>query len=264
MKLTVLMENTAADPSLLAEHGLSLYIETEGLGILFDMGQTDRFVTNAERMGVDLSRVDLAVLSHGHYDHGGGLSAFWQVNQTAPVYIHETAFGEYFNGKEEYIGLDPCDKTHPRIILTQGERVLAPHVRLFDGNELVRTYGTDPYGLKKQQGTQRVADDFAHEQYLVIEEQGKRILVSGCSHKGILNLMEWVNPHVVIGGFHFMKLDPTNPDHQATLDSATATLQDYDCTYYTCHCTGEEPFAYCKQTMGEAVTYIRAGDRLEL
>ena len=80
MKLTVLTENTTGSPHLIAEHGLSLYLETKDLRLLFDTGQTDALIANAAFLGVDLGTVDLAVLSHGHYDHGGGIAAFLQHN----------------------------------------------------------------------------------------------------------------------------------------------------------------------------------------
>ena len=106
MKIINLVENTTSRQDVEAEHGLSLYVETEGHKILFDMGQTDMFSKNAEAMGVDLSQVDIAVLSHGHYDHGGGLEKFLSINKKAPIFISQYAFGDYYNGSEKYIGLD--------------------------------------------------------------------------------------------------------------------------------------------------------------
>ena len=85
MKITSLVENTTADPRLGKEHGLSLYIEAAGKTLLFDMGQSGLFAQNARTLGLDLAKVDLAVLSHGHYDHGGGLTHFLELNKTAPV-----------------------------------------------------------------------------------------------------------------------------------------------------------------------------------
>ena len=70
MKISMLMENTPFSGGFLSEHGLSIHIETEQHRILFDMGQSDGFIANAEKMGIDLAAVDVAVLSHGHYDHG--------------------------------------------------------------------------------------------------------------------------------------------------------------------------------------------------
>ena len=111
MKIVTLLENTACDAGLCAAHGLSLYIETPKHKILFDMGPDARFLDNAKKLGVDLSAVDIAVLSHGHYDHGGGLRAFSEVNSRADILIHTDAFGNFYAvrpGKEPaYIGLDP-------------------------------------------------------------------------------------------------------------------------------------------------------------
>ena len=82
MNITSLLENTTAHSDVAVEHGLSLYIETEQHKLLFDMGQTNLFAKNAVVLGVDLSSVDIAVLSHGHYDHGGGLLTFLEQNKT--------------------------------------------------------------------------------------------------------------------------------------------------------------------------------------
>ena len=106
MKITALVENIPAH-GLPAEHGLSLFVETNGIRFLFDMGQTDLFARNAEALGIDLDTADFAVLSHGHYDHGGGLETFLSLNSHAPVYLSRYAFEPHYNGTEKYIGLDP-------------------------------------------------------------------------------------------------------------------------------------------------------------
>jgi 7,8-dihydropterin-6-yl-methyl-4-(beta-D-ribofuranosyl)aminobenzene 5'-phosphate synthase len=99
------MENTSCREDLACEHGLRLYIETENHKILFDAGQSAAFAENAEKLGVDLRKVDLAVLSHGHYDHGGGLERFLEINQKAPVYVSSYAFEPHYSANG-YIGLD--------------------------------------------------------------------------------------------------------------------------------------------------------------
>ena len=92
MKLKVLSENTTSSEKLGSEHGLSLYIETETHKILFDTGASGLFAENAKKLGVDLTMVDLAVISHGHYDHGGGLKTFLGINNHANIYLHQNAF----------------------------------------------------------------------------------------------------------------------------------------------------------------------------
>ena len=105
MKIVTLMENTACREDLCCEHGLSLYMETENRRILFDAGQSAAFADNARKLGVDLETVDFAVLSHGHYDHGGGLGKFLEINRTAPVYVSSHAFEPHYS-QNGYIGLD--------------------------------------------------------------------------------------------------------------------------------------------------------------
>ena len=96
MKITALVENTTNNPALGTQHGLSFYIEANGRKILFDMGEDDLFLRNAEKLGIDISAVDLAIISHGHSDHGGGLGAFLSHNENAPVYLNRRAFGHYY------------------------------------------------------------------------------------------------------------------------------------------------------------------------
>lgn len=121
MKVTVLIENTALREDLTAEHGLSLLIETGSHTILFDAGQTGAFADNAQKLGIDLSKVDFCILSHGHYDHGGGMARFLELNRRAKVYVNENAFGAYHNGVRKYIGLDLRLRESPRLVLTGDE-----------------------------------------------------------------------------------------------------------------------------------------------
>ena len=270
MKVTVLTENTTCDPALACEHGLSLYIETEEHTILFDMGQTAAFAENAHTMGIDLKQVDLAVLSHGHYDHGGGLARFLEINDRAPVYVSIHGFEGHYNGSDKDIGLDPSLEKHPQLIFTTGEVMLDPKMVLYVAEGREGTYPLDPAGLQMaaeggnhQEIMTLVPEDFRHEQYLMIHENGKKILLSGCSHRGILNIVEWFQPDILIGGFHFSKMDPEG-DGKARLDQAAEILSTRDCVYYTCHCTGEKQYAYLKERMGEKLQYLATGQELVL
>ena len=257
MKITALTENTSKS-GLPYEHGLSLYIETEEHNILFDTGQTELFAKNAEKLGVDLSKVDTAVLSHGHYDHGGGLKKFLELNKTAPVYMSKFAFEPHFNGTEKYIGLDLSLQDSGRIILTDGVTKIAENLTLYscNGNKKILDLGS--FGLNSKENGEIVPDDFRHEHYLLIEENSKRVLISGCSHKGIVNIEDWFKPDVLIGGFHLSKLALGDK-----LKSVAQRLNSYDTSYYTCHCTGAQQYDFMKRYMGR-LDYISAGDSIIL
>lgn len=260
MKIVTLIENTACCDGLAAEHGLSLYIESCERRILFDAGQSDAFADNAAALGVDLAAVDTAVLSHGHYDHGGGLMRFMAENSTAPIHINEHAFGPYYNGTDKYIGLDAALKGSSRIVFTGDEYTIAPGLTLYSGSGVPQSYSRDAFGLTVKLGMSFVDDDFRHEQYLLIEEDGKRVLVSGCSHKGIVNIVRRFEPDVLIGGFHFTGLDPDGPQ----LERAARELMGRGTKYYTCHCTGAAQYRRLKQLMGEQIGYLAAGSRIEV
>ncbi len=266
MKLSVLAENTAAHPDYLPEHGLSLYLETEAGRILFDMGQTDAFAKNAARLGVDLAGVDYAILSHGHYDHGGGLKRFLEINEDAPVYLSRYAFEPHFNGTEKYIGLDVSLLDEKRLIYTDTYDRICEGAELYSCHKKLRPFATDPYGMYAINGgaeADMVVDDFRHEQYLLLKDRGRRILISGCSHKGIRNLMHWFAPDVFIGGFHFMKLEPDGEGREALAEAAEALMQ-YPSIYYTGHCTGLAQFDALKSRLGDRITYLSTGSQFEI
>lgn len=258
MKIIALVENTTANENLTCEHGLSLYIEANNRKILFDMGQSSLFAENAKKLGIDLSQVDVAILSHGHYDHGGGLKTFLEMNAKAPVYISKFAFGQYYNGTEKYIGLDISLKDNERIIFTEGKVEIAEGITLYHGNDRKKNFDLGSFGLNKKEAAAFVPDDFLHEQYLCMKEQDKRVLISGCSHKGILNIVEWFQPDVLVGGFHFSKL-PLD----GKLEEYAKILDGYDTEYYTCHCTGMEQYQFMKKYM-KHLNYLATGNQMKI
>lgn len=130
VKIVVLMENTSCREDIICEHGLSIYIESGDAKILFDAGQTGAFAENAAALGVDLAAVDFAVLSHGHYDHGGGLAKFLEINKRAPVYLHRAAVDPHFNAAGKYIGLDRALMGSGRLVFTQAQWEIAPGITL--------------------------------------------------------------------------------------------------------------------------------------
>ena len=258
MQITALVENSSLDKNLGTEHGLSLYIETGSRKILFDMGQTELFADNARALGIDLAGVDIAVLSHGHYDHGGGLKKFLDINRKAPVYLSRYAFEGHYHGREKYIGLDTELTGNERLVSTGDETVIEEGLTLYSCNDCQKTFPSGSQGLHMIKDGAFLPEDFRHEQYLLIKEKGKRVVFSGCSHKGILNIVEWFRPDVLVGGFHFSKL-PLDE----TLAGYAEYLNRFSTVFYTCLCTGTEQFAFMKTRM-DRLFYLAAGQRMIL
>lgn len=258
MRVTSLLENTTERENMKVEHGLSLYIETDTHRILFDMGQTDLFYENALTLGINLAKVDLAILSHGHYDHGGGLRKFLEINHHAPVYLHRDAFRPHYNGTEKYIGLDISLKDDPRLVFAEDECYIDDSLSLFSCNYRDRKYPIIASGLNEKVGDDFIPDDFRHEQYLLIHECGKTVLISGCSHKGILDIAAWFSPDALIGGFHYSKLSLNE-----WLSDAARKLASYPTVFYTCHCTGREQFDFMHRYM-PSLHYLSCGQCIEV
>ena len=256
MKITALVENTSAR-GLPAEHGLSLFVETETVRFLFDAGQTALFSQNARALGIDLDTADFAVLSHGHYDHGGGLAAFLEINGHAPVYMTRHAFGPHYNAAERYIGLDPRLESSDRIVFADGTLRIAEGITLYGMRDAPMIVPADPCGLKMRLDGRMREEDFRHEQYLLVEEHGKRTLFSGCSHRGIRNIMHWFRPDTLIGGFH-LSTYPVLPG-DGPLDAVAEALDAYPAAYYTCHCTGAEQYRFMKTRM-KNLHYLSTGE----
>lgn len=258
MNVWVLMENTQYTPAFACEHGLSLYLETGEGNILFDTGASPAFAENARLLGVDLAGVDLAVLSHGHYDHGGGLKRFLELNRHGPVYLSSHAFGQYFNASGAYIGLDPSLKGHPRLIPVEDSLDLGPWASVLSCAGQPSPFPLDSAGLTQLTHGVRRPDAFLHEQYLLLRQGGRRIVISGCSHRGVLNILTWLRPDVFIGGFHFMK-QPLGPQGNPLLDQAAQVMLSTPTQYYTGHCTGAAQYAYLKEKMGDRLHALSAG-----
>ena len=253
MKLITLMENTSCREDLCFEHGLSLYLETGDHKILFDAGQSGAFAENAEKLGVDLGAVDFVVLSHGHYDHSGGLGRFLECNATAPVYVSKWAFEPHWESDGRYVGVDPSLQGNSRI------RYVAEKTRLEDGITLFRL-AQDPMdtaGLLVEEDGVRKPDDFRHEQYLEITEENEKYLFTGCSHKGICNIAMSFNPDRLIGGFHLNKEEDFR-----TLCEIAQTLKNREISCITGHCTGEMQYATMLYHMKNGLSKLTTGMEL--
>ena len=259
MKVHCLIENSASGPGLEAEHGLSLLIESGGNRILFDAGASSAFARNADRMGIDLSAVNIAVLSHGHYDHGGGLLRFLEINSKSPLWASPHAVEPHFNASGKDIGLAPELIGHNRLRPIPADVLeIAPGITLHAACSIPQPYSAPAAGMSTLRGGIRVPDDFRHELYLLIEEKDRSILFSGCSHRGILNIVGHFRPDILVGGFHLMRTPPDG------LPPIAAALSQFPTRYFTGHCTGELSYGYLKDRLGDRLHAFSTGSVWEL
>lgn len=275
MLIKTLVENTTRDAAFGCQHGLSLYVETNKHRILFDMGADDLFAKNAEKMGVDLPAVDVAFISHGHSDHGGGLKAFLQLNSKACVYANAKAFEPRYarrqGGLLGFIGLDESLSSGGRVILVEGSLRIDDELTILamvSGSSLRPTGNSDLF-MKAEDGSM-VFDDFSHEQNLAIRDGDNSVLIAGCAHNGIVNILEAHKntvgeyPHHVIGGFHMFNKSTGESEEAGFVKEVASHLISTGARFYTCHCTGEVSYYLLKGLIGDRISYLATGSSLTL
>lgn len=273
MKIIPLVENTTISLSLKTKHGLCVYIQTAKHKILFDLGPNDLFLKNASKIGIDISDIDTVIISHGHYDHGGGLETFIQNNDKAKIYIHNLAFEDYYSKKlsvKKYIGLDKTLKDNNRIIFTGDNFKIDDELQLFSDitNNSLRSEGNN--SLYKKSGEDLAVDSFDHEQSLIIHEKNKNVLLAGCAHNGIVNILEEAENicgkklDYAISGFHLSNPITLSSEKTELIESIGKELKKRPTLYYTCHCTGKKPFEILQTILGDQIKYLALGCNFEI
>ena len=263
MKITALVENKATG-GLKATHGLSLYIETPNRKLLFDLGPDDTLFKNSAALGLDLATIDTVIISHGHYDHGGALERFLEINHTAKIYVQRKAFQKHYARVlllNVDVGIDASLKNHPQIILVDGDFEIDGELRLLTVSDTEKCYSEANDTLFDDRGK----DGFAHEQSLIIPGE-PNVLITGCGHAGIVNIMEKAaqfEPGVCIGGYHLFNPTTKKTVAPKLLDEIAEELARYDVRFYTCHCTGERAFSYLSERV-PGMEYLACGGVVEV
>lgn len=273
MKIINLIENTPGKCCPRFEHGLSFYVETTHHKLLIDTGATGTFVENAEALDVDLTKVDLLILSHGHYDHSGGILAFAAINPNARILMQKTAVGEYYHKdaiEERYIGIDKQILALPQTELIDGDMVIDDEISIFTNVTGRKLWPSGNTVLKQKVGDTFIQDAFAHEEYVVITQKDKRVLISGCAHNGILNILERYEqlyggaPDYVFSGFHMKKSSDYTEAEIRDISETGKQLKKLPTVFYTGHCTGEPAYLLLKAQMGEQLRYCHSGDSCDI
>lgn len=275
MKVFVLVENNAND-IFKGEHGLSFFIEYNGKTYIIDSGKTGIFLENALKLGVDLSNVDAAFLSHGHYDHSDGFEELFKINKDINVYLQENSKGKEYYSSKKYIGIsksllrDYCN----RFIHVDGFKEV-------DSGVYICPHTTD--GLNKRGeyaqlyflcNGEKVPDDFSHEQTIVFEEGNDLFLFNSCSHGGVENIINEIKEmfpgkeiKAFFGGFHLMGNEGVNScgfSHLEVEKLGNFLLKNTDANFYTGHCTGKIAGKWLKNILKERFVELHSGMVIDL
>lgn len=267
--LTTLVENTTTSKSLIPKHGLCLHIKTKNHNILFDLGPDDTFIRNANKLNISIPDIDIVIISHGHKDHGGGLKAFLECNTKAKIYIHKAAFLPYYTSvfgfMKYYIGLDTSLYNNDRIVLTDDNFIIDGNISLFSSIISKHLLPSLNKTLLRKENNKYIKDEFDHEQNLILKEDNKDILIAGCAHNGITNIIEkaekiiYKELDVVISGLHLFNPVSKKQADRDYIENLSLNLSLKKATFYTCHCTGLEPFNILHEELGNKVKYLSTG-----
>lgn len=266
MKIKILVENTAFQTKVSAEHGLSILIENEGRRILFDTGQSDAIIKNALVYELNPDSIESIVISHGHYDHTGGLLPLLKTNQHAKIYAKK-GFDLYKTKQGgDYIGIPDIDLIpQERICTIDKPTEIIPNVFIMPNIEITDSEETHFAQFRINEGENIINDKFDDELYLAIIKDNELSIISGCAHRGITNIIRSAQKEfnlpirLILGGMHTSK----EPDENVL--KLAFSINKFDIKdIYVCHCTGIEKYAILKQHCHANVHYASTGNNIFL
>lgn len=275
MKVHILTDNRVKKSGMLAEHGLSIFIEHKGMRILFDTGQTNVYCHNAKKMSLDLSLTDFIVLSHGHYDHCGGLANYPNLDQLPTIYIHEEALCKRYalnSDKVTYreIGIpwDVSDrsKIEKRLVYVKKSIEVAPDIMIIGEVPNFTSFEDIPKGFFIERHGEKVVDMMKDEQMLVFNTDKGLVVFLGCSHPGIINCLTYIlklfpekSIYTLVAGMHLDNISPLR------LQMTIQSLLDMNIqNVVPLHCTGMLSICEMKRYLGDRCHPLIAGDTIEI
>ncbi|MGH4141042.1 MBL fold metallo-hydrolase [Clostridium sp.] len=274
-KITTLIEdNPSVDKKLYNEHGLSLYIEIDGIKILFDTGKSGDFVKNAETLNIDLNSLDYVMISHGHYDHSGGFKKL--VEKTSNSYKLIVGNG-FFNKKygiiqgesDKYLG-NSFDKEyiHKNNIdikyIKQDIFYITENIMIFTNFKGNNDFELPNKRFQIKKDGNYVLDNFSDEIVLVVKGEKGLFIIVGCSHVGIVNILETIMLRTglpiygIVGGTHLIEAD------EQRLNKTIEFFKEKDIQIIgVSHCTGKSASEEIKRQFAEKFLYNNTGNIIE-
>ena len=268
LTITLLVDNQAGD-GLIAEHGLSMWLEYQGLHILFDTGQSCVLEKNARKLGIDLNHADVLVLSHGHYDHTGGIPCVLGRNDRTEVYCHPGITRQRYvirDGKPRSIQISAPSlsaiSNHPGNKLHWTPEKTMLNDRIGITGSIPRTTAFEDTGGPFYLDTEgKHEDDIGDEIALWIETTRGLVICLGCSHPGMINTLNFIcsetgiqDIYAIVGGFHLNSAGKQRI--QKTIDALQTFSPE---NIIPCHCTGEYAMKAMAQHFGQRVLKSHSG-----
>jgi 7,8-dihydropterin-6-yl-methyl-4-(beta-D-ribofuranosyl)aminobenzene 5'-phosphate synthase len=263
MTITVLIENLVYQKQLIAEHGLSFHIEHEEKIFLFDTGQGENFIHNANKLAIDLAKVDFLIISHGHYDHIGGIHSFLKINNKAKILLKKQALYPKYKNKE-FIGLtDIGHLPKERIEFIDSVREVGENLFVMPNIKEYYAIDTHKKDFNYQILNEVLPDTFDDELFLCYQKINELTVLSSCSHNGITNIVDtaknyFKNPVTnVLGGFHTKEATDEKMSHIINYlnENKITNLQ-------VCHCTGIDKYVQLKQVCSATIKYLSTGNKV--
>lgn len=268
LKLTILAENKVRKSNLLAEHGLSIWIELDDKFFLFDAGQSDVYLTNAYKLGIDVTCADSIILSHGHYDHGGGL-LYFPSKTAAKLIAHPSAFkrkvSRQDNGQLAFAGLPKNLPSWPDLQFNSSICQIHDTAYAVTGIETDTGYKKSAENMFIQENGQIYPDPMIDEQVMVIARNYGLVVILGCSHPGVINCLLHIKRkfpghkiNTVIGGMH---LSNKNDNELVQIIDMFRELEIS--RLLPLHCTGLNASCQMKAMLEDKVFLHQTGDQIE-
>lgn len=276
MKITVLVENTGPG-ELKIEHGLSLYIEFNDKKYLLDAGPSDSFFKNAHALSIDLGRVDKAVLSHGHYDHGDGFMVFLNQYKDKVVYGAKNIFDDYYSGSGgsvHYIGLSSKLKQMKNCFntISKDTKIDEKIYLILDNVSNTKEIGVQKKLYKKVDDVLQ-PDNFDHELSLVFDTPKGLVICNSCSHAGLESIVDNIKKrlnkpvYAYVGGLH-MKSTKNHIEASSFTEEQIQNLCIFikkNIQYVlTGHCTGNVSYDLLKKYLKDRIDFLTTGKTIEI
>ncbi|MFA7358967.1 MAG: MBL fold metallo-hydrolase [Bacteroidales bacterium] len=276
MKGIVLSDNRNSTVLPETEHGLSVYLDRGAYKVILDTGASDLCIRNAQKLGLNVETLDYILISHGHADHIGGLTALLEINSKAKVILSPEALSQrFFSNRKSLreIGIQLLADQYPgRFVFVNEDIFIEPDFQIIKPQKLGFPLPKGNRHLFKDSGKGMEPDDLNHELMACFGTE-ESFVYCGCAHHGLLNILQSISNktnksiRAVLGGFHLLDSDEHNTYE---IEKELADLAEFlktmypDTRFYTGHCTGSEVYAFLKQKLGAQLELFHTGYEIEL